>query len=357
MKIVSLNNHNTNTNTINVNFNGTIQGLLDNPAVKSFFSEVSPDDVVTIDGADTSAIAGTLGDIEVNDDTVLEVAKFGEAQPQQQAVPTTGHVFVALAGGPSKKVLITNGVTTVKQVLTEKLANAFAMTQTQLQTMNVFVNDAAAGLCAVLNDNDNVVLESRKAGSKGCLDLEIEDELGCVRTYEVDGDMSLEETLDEILDEDEVVDGAYTISEIYAKDNDGEDWDSLTEGTREILLDSPVERFTKVVIYEQFLAPVDEDDDDDEEFTAEGTVAPAQPGSVTVSQAGSCQPIKVAITANTTVKDVVTSSKVLNTLAMSESQIMGMQFHVNDVEVQANAQLHNGDVVVISARSCGSKGC
>ena len=121
------------------------------------------------------------------------------------------------------------------------------------------------------------------------------------------------------------------------------------------VLESPVRNYDRVVIAEEFLP--EEEDEEEEEFTAEGTVAPAQPGSVFVSQAGSSQPVKVAITASTTVKDVVTSSKVLNTLAMSESQMLGMRFYVNDVEVQLNAQLHNEDAVVIAARSCGSKGC
>lgn len=354
MKIVSLNNHNTDTNTLNVSFNGTIAQVLANPAVTQFFSEVSPEDIVSIDGADTSAISGSLGDIEINDDTVLEVAKFGEATAQPQEVPATGHVFVSIGGGlASKKVLVTNGVTTVKQVLTEKLANAFAMTQSQLQAMNISVNDTSAGLCTVLKGGDTVVLEARKAGSKGAggsgTYLTVVDANGNENEFEVENEEeSLVDFLDFWLDEDTVEDGLYTVMSI-----DDQDFDELPESLKGALLGAPVGHYDRVVIAEEFIP----EEDVAEEFTADGTVAPAQPGSVTVSQAGSCQPIKVAITGNTTVEDVVTSSKVLNTLAMSQEQILGMRFHVNDVEVQATAHLHNGDMVVVSARNCGSKGC
>lgn len=359
MKVISLNNHNTNTNTLNVNFNGTISQALATPAVTQFFSEVSPEDIVSIDGADTSAISGSLGDIVINDDTVLEVAKFGEATARPQEVPTTGHVFVSIGGGfASKKVLITNGVTTVKQVLTEKLANAFASTQAQLQAMNISVNDVSSGLCTVLKDGDAVVLEARKAGSKGSdthAYLTVVDANGNEKQFDIDEedeDLSLEEFLDLCL-EDEVEDGLYTIEAI-----DDEILEDLPESFRGALLTALVGHYDRVVIAEEFLTVEgDIEEVDEEEFTAEGTVAPAQPGIVTVSQAGSCQPIKVAITGNTTVKDVVTSSKVLNTLAMSADQILGMRFHVNDVEAQTDARLHNGDMVVISARNCGSKGC
>ena len=97
------------------------------------------------------------------------------------------------------------------------------------------------------------------------------------------------------------------------------------------------------------VARADEAEDSHEHFTA---------GSVTVVLPGGFNKIKIAISnGKTNVNDVVMSTKVWDALAMNSTQVASLVFHVNDVEVSLEDSLEDGDVISISARKAGSKGC
>lgn len=369
MKVISLTNTNTNTNTLNLTVAEpvTIDTILGWNTVKEFAPEVTVDNVVSYDGNDLGALAGAVGNLSVTDDTVIEISVYGEHKPQAVSTPLQGKIEVIKAGGGlCKNVIIMSGVTTVRQTLNDRIANAFGKTRESLHNMEVYVNDVSASLDTVLKDRDVVTLGDRKAGDKGCNgpSITVIDGSGCTRDYEIDEDseVALEEFLNTVLDETQVEDGVYTISAV-----DGQDFESLNDNFQEHVLMLPALDFEEVTIEENFLpgSVLHNFEDLEEDVVMADGVAGAQAvpaegvitaGPVTVKQSNT-EVAKVMVqSGKTTVRDVVMTSKVLNATGMIDTQMARMQFDVNDVRSDLDQVLRAGDTLVITAPACGQKG-
>lgn len=371
MKVISLNNTNTNTNTLHLTIAEpvTIEMLLKWDTVKTFAPEITINNVVSYDGNDLGALAGAVGNLSVTDDTVIEIDVYGEHKPQAVSTPLQGKVEVIKAGGGlSKNVIIMSGVTTVRQTLNDRIANAFGKTRESLHNMEVYVNDVSASLDTVLKDGDVITLGDRKAGDKGCEGrpcLTVIDGSGCTRDYEIDEDSedTLEEFLSGVLDDTQVEDGIYTISAV-----DGQAFESLNDNFQEHVLMSPALDFEEVTIEESFLPGsvlhTVEGAASEDAVMADGVAgAQAVPaegvitaGPVIVKQSNT-EVAKVMVqSGKTTVRDVVMTSKVLNATGMIDTQMARMQFDVNDVRSTLDQVLRAGDTLVITAPACGQKG-
>ena len=376
MKFISIINTNTNTNTLNLNINSpiTIKELFEKDEVKAFAPEATIESIASYDGYDQASMeAVNMETLSVTDDTVIEIAAFGEFKPQTVAAPQQGRVTILAGGGSlSKSVIIINGITTVRQALNDRVANAFDKTRDELQQMKFHVNDEAATLESTLQDGDKIVLEERKAGTDGCEDnyLTLVDCNGTERSIlKEDPELDLESFLDtdavlENFGED--IDGTSLADDI---DNvDGVDFSEAADNMIDLIMESPISNINRIEFqYFQFAAPVEEEPapaDDDDAVPADGVgaaqnipaVGQATVGPVMVSQGGT-SPIKILVTSGqTTLKDVVMSAKVLNTFAMTEQHMAKMLFSVNDVRSNLDVVLRAGDTVVVEAPKCGTDG-
>lgn len=378
MKLISIANSNVNTNTLNLNINSpiTIKDLFEKDEVKAFAPEISVGGIMSYDGYDQASMAGVnMETLSVTDDTVIEIAAYGEFKPQTVAAPQQGRVTVLAGGGSlSKSVIIINGITTVRQALNDRVAMAFDKTREELQQMKFHVNDETATLESTLQDGDKIVLEERKAGTDGSMDtddyLTLVDRNGTERgIYKEDPDMSLESFLDEEVVLENFNDGIDGIELLEDIENvDGVDFGAAADNMIDIIMQSPVSNINRVEFRNfEFTAPVEEEPapaDDADAVPADGVgvaqnipaVGQATVGPVMVSQGGT-SPIKILVTSGqTTLKDVVMSAKVLNTFAMTEQQMAGMKFSVNDVCSQLDTILRAGDTVVVEARKAGTDG-
>lgn len=376
MKLISINNTNSNTNTLSININTpiTIKDLFEKAEVKAFAPEATIESIASYDGYDQASMeAVNMETLSVTDDTVIEIAAFGEFKPQTVAAPQQGRVTILAGGGSlSKSVIIINGITTVRQALNDRVAMAFDKTRDELQQMKFHVNDEAATLESTLQDGDKIVLEERKAGTDGCDEeyLTLVDSNGTERgVYKEYPDMSLENFLDEevVLENfNDDIDGIELLEHI--ENVDGVDFGAAADNMIDIILQSPVSNINRVEFFNlEFAAPVEEEPataDDDDAVPADGVgaaqnipaVGQATVGPVMVSQGGT-SPIKILVTSGqTTLKDVVMSAKVLNTFAMTEQQMARMKFSVNDVVSQLDVVLRAGDTVVVEAPKCGTDG-
>jgi len=367
MKLVALKNENTNTNTLTLNVETpiTINALLSKEEVQRFSQDISAEDIITMDGADLSAVS-TIGDLMVTDDTVLEADVEGSYEPRQAAVPVQGKVEVLTGGGSvRKKVIIVDGVSTVRQALTDGVAAAFGKTKAELQNMKAHLNDTECTLEAVLHDGDKIVLEERKAGTDGADPyLRVVDASGTVREYPVEDlvttlrDFLLDEVMGDFgIEEDELIDDIEYI--------DDEDFSNMSERVQCLMLDQSVGDFAEVT-FQHYMFDVPEEEESEEEAAevADGVSASqvtpatgfATAGSITVSQGGAHTVKMVVVSGQTTVRDVVLSNKILNTFAMTESQMRQMIFNVNDVRSELDQVLRAGDSLVIEAPKCGTDG-
>lgn len=377
MKFISIINTNANTNTLNLNISNpiTIKDLFEKEEVKAFAPEATIESIASYDGYDQASMeAVNMETLSVTDDTVIEIAAFGEFKPQTVAAPQQGRVTILAGGGSlSKSVIIINGITTVRQALNDRVANAFDKTRDELQQMKFHVNDEAATLESTLQDGDKIVLEERKAGTDGCEDnyLILVDRNGTERgILKDDPELDLESFLDddEILENfGEGVDYIELVEHIQCVD--GVDFTEAAENMIDIIMQSPVAKINRVEFFNlEFAAPIEEEpataDDDDDAVPADGVgaaqnipaVGQATVGPVMVSQGGT-SPIKILVTSGqTTLKDVVMSAKVLNTFAMTEQHMAKMLFSVNDVRSNLDVVLRAGDTVVVEAPKCGTDG-
>lgn len=376
MKIVSIINTNNNTNTLNLTIGTptTIKELFGKAEVKAFAPEATIESIASYDGYDQASMeAVNMETLSVTDDTVIEITAFGEFKPQTVAAPQQGRVTILAGGGSlSKSVIIINGITTVRQALNDRVANAFDKTRDELQQMKFHVNDEAATLESTLQDGDKIVLEERKAGTDGCEDnyLTLVDCNGTERgILKEDPELDLESFLDTdaVLENfGENVDGIALIDDI--ENVDGVDFSEAADNMIDIILESPISNINRVEFFNlEFAAPVEEEPapaDDDDAVPADGVgaaqnipaVGQATVGPVMVSQGGT-SPIKILVTSGqTTLKDVVMSAKVLNTFAMTEQHMAKMLFSVNDVRSNLDVVLRAGDTVVVEAPKCGTDG-
>lgn len=376
MKFISIINTNANTNTLNLNINSpiTIKDLFEKDEVKDFAPEATIESIASYDGYDQASMeAVNMETLSVTDDTVIEIAAFGEFKPQTVAAPQQGRVTILAGGGSlSKSVIIINGITTVRQALNDRVANAFDKTRDELQQMKFHVNDEAATLESTLQDGDKIVLEERKAGTDGCEDsyLMLVDRNGTERgILKEDPELELESFLDtdavlENFGED--VDGVELLDAI--KNVDGVDFGEAAYNMIDLILESPISNINRVEFLNlEFAAPIEEEPapaDADDAVPADGVgaaqnipaVGQATVGPVMVSQGGT-SPIKILVTSGqTTLKDVVMSAKVLNTFAMTEQHMAKMLFSVNDVRSNLDVVLRAGDTVVVEAPKCGTDG-
>ena len=106
MKFISIINTNANTNTLNLNINSpiTIKDLFEKDEVKAFAPEATIESIASYDGYDQASMeVVNMETLSVTDDTVIEIAAFGEFKPQTVAAPQQGRVTILAGGGSLSK--------------------------------------------------------------------------------------------------------------------------------------------------------------------------------------------------------------------------------------------------------------
>ena len=387
MRIISKGNNNTNTDTLNIHISEsmTINTLLDcNKEVLEFFSmsdNYTPRDILeyldSIDGLDAGAIRNP-GSLLIDNDTVLEFTLFGSTENigstrvsgGEEECEETGTVTVTVSGSfAHKNVAVTNNVTRVGDLITDNLADFFATTRCALSNMSVRINDVEAASTDTVKSGDVVTFEVRKAGSKGALFKVTVLRNGNMKSYACCPGDTLQTFLDNL--------SATLQEEVTARKYNGKFIPSafyvavlkhtvMNDGDVVVLADSEEKNDQDEYEEDAFdgydvecaeaedrIEDANDEHDCDHEKAVGSTV-----GSVTVVLPGGFNKIKIAISNGSThVNDVVMSSKVWDALAMNTAQIASLIFHVNDVEVSLEDSLEDGDVISISARKAGSKGC
>lgn len=384
MRIIANTNTNELTNSlyIYISESVTINDLIEHSEeIFEFFNMPAhtPSDILeyldSIDGLDVGAIRNP-GSLLIDNDTVLEFNAFGctenlkESNGSDREEPAeTGSVTVTISGSfAHKSVAVTNNVTRVGDLITDNLADFFATTRCALSNMSIRINDVEAASTDTVKAGDIVTFEVRKAGSKGSvLQVNVYRE-GETKAYACCPGDTLQmfvDTLSESLGEDVKVkklNGHYIPSAFYdavLKSTYMKNGDSIHLWDPE---DECEDESADQQGYDNDMdnGEVSEDcgEEEHEETCDHERTSGKAFGAVTVVLPGGFNKIKIAISdGETNVNDVVMSTKVWDALAMNSAQVASLVFHVNDVEVSLEDSLEDGDVLSISARKAGSKGC
>ena len=382
MLIISNDNNNSSTNKLNVYISDpvTINHLLNhNEEIAEFFDlpeytdpESILDSLVSIDGLDAGAIRNP-GSILIDNDTSLEFCIFGSTENvssnttnDSAKVADTGTVTVTISGSfAHKSVAVTNNVTRAGDLITDNLADFFATTRCALSNMSVRINDVEAASTDTVKSGDVVTFEVRKAGSKGSVFNVNVRKNGVTKSYACCPECTLSSfvyKLQETLNMPLVV-SSYNGKEIPSDFYSAVIHSIVMHKDDEIVIYSPEEKAVNDEAHVSEEHEIDEVGDEAvneerEEQEAEDSHEHFTAGSVTVVLPGGFNKIKIAISnGKTNVNDVVMSTKVWDALAMNSTQVASLVFHVNDVEVSLEDSLEDGDVISISARKAGSKGC
>lgn len=382
MLIISNDNNNSSTNKLNVYISDpvTINHLLNhNEEIAEFFDlpeytdpESILDSLVSIDGLDAGAIRNP-GSLLIDNDTSLAFCIFGSTEnvssntaDDSLKAADTGTVTVTISGSfAHKSVAVTNNVTRAGDLITDNLADFFATTRCALSNMSIRINDVEAASTDTVKSGDVVTFEVRKAGSKGSVFNVNVRKNGVTKAYACCPECTLSSfvyKLQETLNMPLVV-SSYNGKEIPSDFYSAVIHSIVMHKDDEIVIYSPEEKAVNDGAHVSEEHEIDEVgdeavDDEREEQEAEDSHEHFAAGSVTVVLPGGFNKIKIAISnGKTNVNDVVMSTKVWDALAMNSTQVTSLVFHVNDVEVSLEDSLEDGDVISISARKAGSKGC
>ena len=372
MKIVSLEN----TNTLNVKLDRptTVAELFRSAAVAKFAAGAAIDSIAAVDNADASLLSRNgdtrgLENYQLTEDSVIELNCFAENKEEIHTEPENGKVTVSMGGlGNTYNVNIIDGVTTVAQALTDKLAAAFDRSRDELYNMKISVNDGEASTASVLHIGDRIVLQNRKAGDHGAGDfIKVTDIEGVTKEREVaDDDLSLKAFLFDIEDHFDYCCGHDLIDNL--SEVDGNDVAGMGGAILDAILGAPAINYEEIAIDLDF-ADKDEMLPEDEGYDAEGVseaqnfdaegVAPEAPqcGKVKLNL-GNTNEIEMLIKeGETQLGELLFSDKVLGKWAMTRGQMETMNLFINDVQVyKTDLTLHIGDVIRVAAPKCGDHG-
>lgn len=135
--------------------------------------------ITVIDGAEIpDVIYSTVLSGEATDGSIIEVdCAFNiqnsvdeEDTAQAPARGTIGQVKVFIQGSSQNKLMnIVSGVTTMSEVVfSDKILNLGALTREQAESLVYSINGVQSPVNAVLNAGDEISMEARRAGDKGC---------------------------------------------------------------------------------------------------------------------------------------------------------------------------------------------
>lgn len=417
-----------NNTTVIVNFENnaimTLEQCLNSSQVKALFALQYSLDLLPhltyYNDIKTEAIpSNRIKDLEVTEDTSLTFDICFELSSVQSDTLMSSNTSAAgivhlnkgyIEDGISKDVPIINGVTRVRDVISDSVANFFSTTVDNMVAMEVTIDDVKASMSSVLHDGETVRFTTPKAGDKGSsvfVNVEIRNLSKKTVTDVVkivEAGSSLKDLVDYYKDRTEGIVHAFSI-----------DGDKLSTNDLVYNASLPLYTFTEGISYTVILMVEEsntscggicsccnsckedytehedpdycEDDDyadddyedeyeDGDEFEEDynddveaadeedeedvfDSAAPGAPGTVTVYYAmGNANATFDIRNRLTTLDDIVFSDRMMHLQNINIEQAKGLKYAINDVSVVdiEKAVLYDGDNITICPRSAGDKG-
>lgn len=369
---------------VNTNIPVALLDVCNREDVLNFFEDADAETIIdyieSVNDMDAETLRSSLAHLLVDDDMKIEVDLAAAPIHKEETVSRFGKATITRGGGfGGKDVAITDGITTVSDVITQNVADFFASSVESLKNMNIFINDSAATLDSVLHEGDIITLESRKAGEKGCdtVSVDIEDAEGNCKTFNYLVDSKISDVLEQLSsDRGDSVFGKYATYNELVNDLDALDDAEVTRGLLGIVLNAGVAGILKLsfhsYIFHDAVGFSEDDNDNDYDYQdedkqedteveedAEVLTGPAigTMGSAKIMSTGGWTEVEVSIVNGVTkLKDVVVTNKVLNKFAMTDEQALSLVPSINDNPATMNDVLHTGDIVILAARKAGEKG-
>lgn len=344
---------------VTLNDNATILEALVAAVNKGFIKVANVEEILELNDLDATGFNTELADAQFDDGDVILLDTTGELVNegvQEEQISNDIKVKVAVAGGiTSVDITIPTGSTTF-QACQAGRAVLNNMTDNQITSAIKYVNDVEASDSTVLHDGDNVVVAVRCAGVKGSQNYTLKVHVaGTTITKEIRGALlrlSKETLINSMLNEYE---------------NSLEDFDSMVYDNCTLSLDSS---FAKHWLQAPMSDNVELEliDHDSAYFNDNMTVGAEEtdeyeedgdqnvPHIITVVLPGGLSRIDYDIEEGTTIRDVVTSMRILAVTGLNQNQAESMRYTVNDVVVQLDDTLDYGDELAMYTREAGVKG-
>ena len=271
MKIVSLENADTNTNTLNIKLNGTmtVAELFRNADVARFAAGAAIDSIEAIDNAPASLIkrggdTRGLENYQLTDDSVIELNAF--AENKEVKAHTKGKVTVKLGGVSNPHTInIYCGETVVSQLVTDKLAAALNRSRSEILGMKVRINGMESTFSSVLQNEDKVTFEPRKAGDNGAdgVYITVYDADDNSRDFEAQEGESLREFICRELCADVFEDVGADIDCVIANlvEVDDHEVQDCSGAVIDAILNAPATKYADICFNLEFLSQEDTDED------------------------------------------------------------------------------------------------